>query len=649
MSSTKPSTTPVMSMRSISNALMRYIAGGDCDNVDELVSRLFTMLKEKNMITDSEYDHAITTLIPVFVAMYDRLRSDVNCKTDIIEITTFGEARALKKTYFKSATSIAYLLDIMLLMIETDGIHTITANCKMDKRCKKCTKAGKFDASCASCTFCPHTDYDGHDGSQITHNVGCSYHESDELTDHMIMAGVLSTLYHMRKFPADSIDEFYATFFTGTLHDIGKAFTTTFIESKLMVSWPAHGIVGAIQLRALYSDKMTISADVFDRICRAIGLHMCSYHTGVTDTLFEQRMSLLSHVRPDDHVLRKTITCLGYGDQYGKFPNDEHNVTRSDFDHLYDNVVDAMNESFDSDFCNMSAESGIIVMPIGDSGAGKTTFCKSLSDAFGDDKVYVVSRDETTASVVTGVTKRYDGATYSLMYAVYNAVKSVAKLIRQIAKMSDSKKIEKKLVAGKQLKTNIQNAIDAWNEHKPDTQISIDRFLDDECDSQVCIDNGINFIDIAGKVTGTYKQRLDDALQQMDDPESPVSIVVIDTLINALPNANYRPFPDAVKTHLKVGVHIQSFCENSGAHNGSDKSINTVCTSHLITKPMHKTVWNNLHNMRPGPADYSYRFGMGFKPDIVMTTARTPRGIDAVSGFDSVLDTISYITGIDVN
>lgn len=664
------STVPTTSMfasraNTICDSIFGLLSGTGDGSITDLLSNLLSIMDVGVMFDYME----IGDILDLFAQLWPRFVADVSLPVDLIEIRNRDVGRGNEKYHEERNVSI---LDILLQIVNNDdGIHSHNFPCKIDKTCKTCKMNGARDKKCKKCKFCPHHDYSTDCGDDtIIHTATCSYH-LEKLSTHMVMAAIYSVFYRIKEMVVTgagiNIDSLYIAFFTGFVHDIGKVSSVRVSEKPegIIISYAGHDILGSIMLRALYNPDMSISPEMYDKICRAVELHMCSYHVGVDEETTQNRMKILSHVSDPD--LQDILMFLGYGDQLGKICSDEHAMTTSDFENDKYEVMKAMMvKAFGQDWFNPTNLKDIILCPMGDSGAGKTTLCRNLIKIFTEDVVKVVSRDATIADVITHRYVRFDGNLYELMYAIYNGLKEVYKMVKAIVGKTDTKKLANSLKQIVKKKGQIESAIAAFNQamvNDPDhINVDINWFLsttlaDDPSAITVandfCRTHSIDFIDIAAYVTQRYKDKIDFTLADAAQVDHPC-LIVIDTLINALPNMNSRPFPNAVRSYIKIGVHIQNFCHNTGSHNGSiDTSggadpVNSVCTIHSLEKPFQKKTSKNLGDIRAGPTMNQYLIGRLFHPDIVTSVVRTP-GMSwdcPVSGFDSTISIIRTVLGM---
>lgn len=260
--------------------------------------------------------------------------------------------------------------------------------------------------------------------------VSCGFHE-ESLFEHSILAMVIAL---NQAFSAKNVNPTLAGL-TGLLHDVGKPACLTQYSTNL--GYPFHGEYGSCILSQFFSSQIEeiVTQKEYEQMLRAIGTHMCSYHT-TTDDEWSTYRRTLAQIETND--VKNLLHCLSYGDTFGKISSlNDHSEFLASRD-SYNQIVSA---SFD---VKKFMESNKFETPCffvrGASGAGKTQFIYNelipyLSRYFKSTQFQVVSRDVIKRKIVLQVIGRSAEDT--------DDVRLTGKAYREIHEFSDQRKLGK--------------------------------------------------------------------------------------------------------------------------------------------------------------------------------------------------------------
>jgi hypothetical protein len=250
--------------------------------------------------------------------------------------------------------------------------------------------------------------------------ISCSYHQ-ESLFVHSILTMLISI---NRAFFQKNVSPVLAGL-TGLLHDVGKPACLTQYGENL--GFPFHGEYGACILSQFSSPQIDeiLTKDGFATMIRAIGIHMCSYHTTSEDdwSIYRRTLAQLEMMQ-----VKELLECLSYGDTLGKFSplNDP-----SDFIKTRDSYNEFTHKKFEVKKFMQTHKFDIPCFFVrGTSGSGKTYFIKNmlipfLSTYFNPSQFTLVSRDEIMAKITasrishTLTQSRPIGEEYQMLYAEY--------------------------------------------------------------------------------------------------------------------------------------------------------------------------------------------------------------------------------------
>jgi hypothetical protein len=228
--------------------------------------------------------------------------------------------------------------------------------------------------------------------------VSCSFHQ-ESLFVHSILAMVYSL---NQAFLMKNVNPALAGL-TGLLHDIGKPACLTQYGENL--GFPFHGEYGSCILSQFFSPQIEefVTQNEYESMVRAIGVHMCSYHTTTIDEWSTYRL-MSAQIETDD--VRNLILCLYYGDKLGKVSQEDH----SNINSLHKSYTEFI--QLPCDIKNLMKSHKFTVPCFfvrGASGAGKTHFIYDeliplLSKYFDSRQLEVISRDVIKRQIVLLVT-----------------------------------------------------------------------------------------------------------------------------------------------------------------------------------------------------------------------------------------------------
>ena len=228
----------------------------------------------------------------------------------------------------------------------------------------------------------------------------CEFHE-ESLFSHLIMASVCSVWYLLMTNPETTDD--YARFIgaLALLHDIGKPGTMSTgtisvgDKSKRITKFPAHGLIGGLILQKAYCPDFGFGLEEWDTLCRCTSIHMCGYHcTDESSPITQSKWFRLSLETPE---VKQGLLYLSVGDIIGnvraeELTKDEELVQSRE---LFNSSIKTKLSDPTKVFTKLGT-SGLVIVIIGASGAGKSTIAKDLVQYFTntDIETTYVSRDD---------------------------------------------------------------------------------------------------------------------------------------------------------------------------------------------------------------------------------------------------------------
>lgn len=228
----------------------------------------------------------------------------------------------------------------------------------------------------------------------------CEFHE-ESLFSHLIMASVCSVWYLLIKNPEQTDN--YARFIAALalLHDIGKPCTMSTgtisvgENTKRVTKFNSHGLIGGLILQKAYSPDFGFGLEEWDTLCRCTSVHMCGYHClDESSPITQSKWLRLSLETPD---VKKGLLYLSVGDIIGNIRHDGLAKDQELFESrelFIRNVQTKLSEP--SKIFTKLGTSGLVIVIVGASGAGKSTIGKGLVQYFtnADIGTTYISRDD---------------------------------------------------------------------------------------------------------------------------------------------------------------------------------------------------------------------------------------------------------------
>jgi hypothetical protein len=140
----------------------------------------------------------------------------------------------------------------------------------------------------------------------------CEFHE-EELFDHLHVCSIVAGIHAAR-----NGENIFQVMLTGLLHDVGKPACIKIFD-KGNVGYPYHGEYGSIILSRVFVPEFEkfLSMKEYEQMCRAIAIHMCSYH--ITDFQSNWSQARVNSTRMESQEVKNIINCLSFGDVFGAF------------------------------------------------------------------------------------------------------------------------------------------------------------------------------------------------------------------------------------------------------------------------------------------------------------------------------------------
>ena len=519
----------------------------------------------------------------------------------------------------KTQTKTEQCLADILLKTLTDNFHSTTSKCKhLDPKTGSC-KMGN-----------PFTNTETHE-----HDFKCDYHLHDSLSMHLVLACIHNGFWAIESYKNEN--ELLMDCLFGLYHDIGKLLCLETYEFKntLMTGFPAHAEIGAMIFIALFSAEMEgdISKKDYMLVALAILRHMCGYHGDQCDANTYKRGLLMAEPKG----VRELLCVNRVGDHFGKLA--DYTVEKIDDFLEEQKLFEAQmgqEEKFDLSALLKASTSKvgpinpnkIAISLIGRSGAGKTHLVDELMKRF-PNMVVTVSRDQCIAYVCTGVDERLETPAYPVMYAIYEAGKSVSAFVRKLAtgKNLDKRELNQFAMA----KTALSKAQTEWNAFIESSELPYPKIAVYE-DSQA-------LPDISGAVQALYITRISSALTG-DKP-----IVIMDTVMNLFPMAIHANVPTALKNCFRMHIHVQSYLEQTSSSicNTINAQLQVSGTYGLDT-PLHpdgfKKGKKDFASMSSQLGESAFQESV-FRPHYVGVVVRTEQGNH---GYDELYDSLKTLT-----
>lgn len=146
----------------------------------------------------------------------------------------------------------------------------------------------------------------------------CNYHMESVLV-HSVFAFLLSIQKITKLKKNISSNDKIKYCILSLFHDIGKKYTQTEID-KRNLGFPFHGESGAGILQQMFTEEIGELFDDrndWDNFCRAIGTHMCGYHsTGYSDIKDKYKLDLLCF---ENDSVKEYLYWLSYTDKFAAF------------------------------------------------------------------------------------------------------------------------------------------------------------------------------------------------------------------------------------------------------------------------------------------------------------------------------------------
>lgn len=455
--------------------------------------------------------------------------------------------------------------------------HTVTAPCiALDGKTGSCKKGNPF---------CENTK---------NHAYSCDYH-TEPLFAHLVFCSLLNSLYVIQNITRcfsflDSFErknlchEVFLAMFFGLYHDIGKMSTVEISETQngTRTSFPAHGEVGAKLLLAHWSPDMQniISYTDYIHVSQAVLRHMCGYHGAhdVNGNLYKRNLLLL-----DSRPVLDLLTVNRFGDELGGIHSDA--IEKIDMNEFFvqqqifrDHMANGRFSRQDVFGMLGCSPSKVLILLIGTSGSGKSTFANSLVQSF-KDNITIVSRDCATALSCVGINARLTGDDYKMMYAICDASRALAILENDKKKNAKAKASESIM-----LKKNIIDVLNAWNSHKDQSTDSV--LLDaDPVPIPNVNDANDRFTSYYNNIGTIYNRMIESAMA----PTNNSFFVVLDTMANCFPGSSVvKGMPDCVKNLFKIHIHVDSWTETTHSVNGLDIPAQLALSKeHSFAVPLH--------------------------------------------------------------
>lgn len=228
----------------------------------------------------------------------------------------------------------------------------------------------------------------------------CDFHE-ESLFCHSIMTCISSVWYLLIK--NNEVTNRYVKFIAATslLHDIGKpasmdtGIVTIGDKCKRTTKFPTHALIGGLILQKSYSDAFGFEPEEWDDLCRLATIHMCGYNC--TDENSPVTQSKWFRLSMEKANVKNGLVCLSIGDIIGTIRSDklckdeELFNSRNSFEQSIQTKLEEPSKIF-----SKLGTSGLIIVIVGSSAAGKSTLSKKLTEYLNNQDVGTtyVSRDD---------------------------------------------------------------------------------------------------------------------------------------------------------------------------------------------------------------------------------------------------------------
>lgn len=214
----------------------------------------------------------------------------------------------------------------------------------------------------------------------------CAFHE-EELFDHLHICSIVAGTRAIR-----SAQNVFLATLTGLLHDIGKPACIRIFNGG-NIGYPFHGEYGSMILSRIYHPDFAqfISKDEYETMCRAISIHMCSYHIVDFQSNWSQNRANSTRIETDS--VKSILNCLSFGDVFGAFSElNDYDIFLSSRS-LYNELI---SQKYETTKC------GYAFFVRGRSGSGKSfvsNLLKNLLESLGL-KVAHIERDLVICNTV---------------------------------------------------------------------------------------------------------------------------------------------------------------------------------------------------------------------------------------------------------
>jgi hypothetical protein len=438
--------------------------------------------------------------------------------------------------------------------------------------------------------------------------VSAQHHTFDSLSVHLVLAAIHNTIYAIENRYNDDI--ILASFLTGLYHDIAKSvcIETYEFDKSLVIGFPAHAEVGAMQFQAHWTSEMKewITKENYSNISTTILRHMCGYD-GKEDLKNSYRRDLLLL---DCSMVRQLMSINRYGDNFGMLVSNEKlsNESRTD-DFLLEqkrfiermklgtsvnfNLKELLSKAKQSDGSQIRNDK-IVVYVVGVTQSGKTYFANKLKKTF-PEITTIVSRDECIINKCVGIDSKIQLSNYefSLVSNIYRTCKDLGTLCKLFKKKNKQLTIDDVEKINDSIDKYIRSQ-ETWNDRCVDNliQVLVPIKVSAKIDKtnmkakRVNMKNwkdDIDFIlatipDIAELVSEMYNNKI---IQGLSDKSN---LLVLDASINNFPDAIEALLPKELEKCFRVHIHLQSYLH-------TDENVQLDC--HSVSLPLHPGGFKN--------------------------------------------------------